>query len=407
MNRRETKVGLLACFAFLIAFPGAISGGLLIAPLIAFCALVFLPLQPISWRQVDWAWPLVPALLFLIWAAFSYLWSPHDNPEQIPKTVIGIPLYALFAWRVGGLDGPWRERLIACVITFAFASALFFVFESITGGHGTISFKIGFEDADTRDMRDFLNRVHRSLGHGVAVLVLVAGPIAALIWSRGHRIVAISLLVLTLWAALSFGMTVNAVASIAAGTAVLLASLRPRIALSVVFTLLAGFIVVMPVFMPSLIALMPDGLMENLPPSWVWRLHIWEFASERISERPWLGYGLDASRQIGDGMLVSGVAWDVLPLHPHNAALHIWLETGLIGVILLAATLMATGDMLSRVESINRTQILALIWVITAYACLLVFSYGVWQEWHQASLAMAIAVVRLLKPQRSAREMFV
>ena len=108
MNLRETKVGLLACFAFLIAFPGAISGGLLIAPLIAFCALVVLPLQPISWRQVDWAWPLVPALLFLIWAAFSYLWSPHDNPEQIPKTVIGIPLYALFAWRVGGLDGPWR-----------------------------------------------------------------------------------------------------------------------------------------------------------------------------------------------------------------------------------------------------------------------------------------------------------
>ncbi|MBR9824293.1 MAG: O-antigen ligase family protein [Alphaproteobacteria bacterium] len=405
MNRRETKVGLLACFAFLLAFPGAISGGLLIAPLLAFCALLMTPLQPISYRRIEWAWPLIPGMLFLLWTATSFLWSPHDNPEQIPKTVLGIPLYILFAWRVGALEGPWRERALGCLIVFVFAAATMFVFESLTGGHGTISFKIGFENADITDMRGLLHRVSRSLGHGVAVLVLLAGPAAILLWLRGAPRLAFALLALTFIAAMSFGLAVNAIAFVASALVVAFAYFKPRLALPTIFIALAGFVVIMPVFMPSLIAIIPESMLGQLPQSWVWRLEIWEFASDLIVENPWFGYGLDASRELGEGIQVEGYNWDVLPLHPHNAALHIWLETGLVGVILLAASLLAVGDVLGRQTTMSQIEVLALAWVLTSYACLLVFSYGVWQEWHQASLALAIAAVRMLRPEAEAANM--
>ncbi len=404
MNRRETKVGLLACFAFAMAFPASISGALLIAPLIAFCAILITPVYPLSWRSIEWASPVIPGMLFLLWACLSFLWSPHPDAEQIPKTLLGVPLYALFAWRVGALEGPWRARAEACLIFFVLAAGCFFLFETLTNAQGTVSFKIGFEGADTNDMRDIIYKAYRSLGHGVVPLVLMAGPVAALLWMRGHKGLAILIMALTASAALSYGFAINAVAMFLAGIAVALASLRPRLALPVMFTLLAGFIVVMPVFLPSMYALLPEEFIARLPDSWAWRLEIWAFASERITENPWVGYGLDASRQIGEGILLAGIEWDALPLHPHNAALHVWLETGLVGVILLAATLLATGEMLARLETISRVQILALVWVVIAYACLLVFSYGVWQEWHQASLAMAIAVVRFIKPETPARQ---
>lgn len=401
MNRREAKVGVLACFAFIIAFPAAVGGGLLIAPLVALTAMTYVPLQPISWRSVRWAWPFIPAALFLVWACISYLWSSHDDAEQIPKTLLGLPLYAIFAWRVGGLEGVWKRRAEACLVFFVLATGCMMLFEAVTGGQGTMSFKIGAEGFDPEQDTGLVEQVYRSLGHGAAPFVLIGGPAVALIWARGHKRLAALAAGLILFAAFSFEMSVNAVAVLLASLVTALASFRPRLALSLVFTGLAGFLVVMPLLMPGLISILPDSFTSNLPVSWSWRLEIWTFTSDLITQRPWFGYGLDASRTLGRDILIAGIQGSSLPLHPHNAALHIWLETGFVGVLLFAASLVALGEMLSRLSTLSTIQTLALIWVVVAYASLLVFSYGVWQEWHQASLAMAVAVIRFLQTERS------
>jgi O-antigen ligase len=79
------------------------------------------------------------------------------------------------------------------------------------------------------------------------------------------------------------------------------------------------------------------------------RLLIWDFVSERIAERPLLGWGMDSSRAVPGGtghpdaaMLAAfGLAaksdWfsyaQLLPLHPHNLALQVWLELGAVGAL--------------------------------------------------------------------------
>ena len=75
------------------------------------------------------------------------------------------------------------------------------------------------------------------------------------------------------------------------------------------------------------------------------RVAIWRFTTERVVERPWLGWGMDASRM-----------WPgVIPLHPHNAALQVWLELGVVGAACAA--------------------------VAIAYLTIGALSFGVWQEW--------------------------
>ena len=86
----------------------------------------------------------------------------------------------------------------------------------------------------------------------------------------------------------------------------------------------------------------------GLPNSFIHRLLIWDFTLDRIAERPLFGWGLDTSRAIPGGTERRPVRFIVpwsdrpithsdqnLPLHPHNAALQVWLELGLMGVLVV------------------------------------------------------------------------
>ena len=76
--------------------------------------------------------------------------------------------------------------------------------------------------------------------------------------------------------------------------------------------------------------------------SGIHRLLIWRFASDRVAERPLLGWGMDSSRAIPGGntdlvtLLPPGqypAQAQALPLHPHNGSLQLRLELGRAGVV--------------------------------------------------------------------------
>ena len=56
------------------------------------------------------------------------------------------------------------------------------------------------------------------------------------------------------------------------------------------------------------------------------RFLIWQFVLNKIAAHPVLGYGFDSSRHLpgGDAPAMNGQS--VLPLHPHNGILQVWLE---------------------------------------------------------------------------------
>jgi O-antigen ligase len=125
------------------------------------------------------------------------------------------------------------------------------------------------------------------------------------------------------------------------------------------------------------------------------RLLIWSFAGDRIAERPLTGWGLDSSRAIpgGDEPIRLGETW--MPLHPHNAALQVWLELGVPGAALFAVMVAIAWGALARVEwpplfaaAAGAGLAIALLGCFT--------TYGIWQEWWLGTLSFSLFLVLVM-----------
>lgn len=132
----------------------------------------------------------------------------------------------------------------------------------------------------------------------------------------------------------------------------------------------------------------PDGAAGSLGH----RYYIWRFAIERALERPLAGWGLDTSRAIPGGHESIAIGKELMPLHPHNATLQLWLELGVPGVLIGAAVFLLLfrhrfGNPLSDVEVFIKPLTLAAIFV-TANA-----TYGIWQAWWLSALALVVAAM--------------
>lgn len=400
--RDDKRAGIAAIAAFALAFPFGIAGSLMIAPAVAVMALVAFPVEADFWRWRRMPWELTFGAAFLAWVAISFLWSPHDDPGQIWRTCLGIPLYVLFVLRVGALEGRWRRRVETAMLFAVLALGLFLLTEALFGGAATLGFKLAEENfvgMGANEVRIFVNR---NLGHAAVPLILLAVPVALIAWREGGPLIGGVAILLAGVSAFSFDTQVNAVAFLLAAIAAGLTVIWPRTLVALVFGTVAGGLLVMPLALPGVIEQLPQEVRDALPLSWVWRLEIWSYAGELIREKPWFGHGLDASRPLNRELLLEGFSVEALPLHPHNATLHVWLETGVVGALLLAAGIVALGGRIAGAPQLSRLQAVGVVWVLMVYVSLIVFSYGVWQEWHQGTVALAATSVFFLgaKPQR-------
>ncbi len=110
---------------------------------------------------------------------------------------------------------------------------------------------------------------------------------------------------------------------------------------------LTAFAVALPLAIPSSETLV--AMRAETP--WIkWsgmhRLLIWRFTSERIAERPLLGWGMDAARELPGGKTHLATRFpdaglpedaEALPLHPHDAVLQWEVELGIPGTALCLA----------------------------------------------------------------------
>jgi len=120
-------------------------------------------------------------------------------------------------------------------------------------------------------------------------------------------------------------------------------------------------------------------------PSATHRIKIWQFTASKIDQKINVGWGLNASKHMpgGKGTVYSdgGQRYgQALPLHPHSAILQIWLELGLLGIILylgLGVYIInsAVKPYRSKIESAMIFGQFSTLMVIAN------LSYGVWQAW--------------------------
>jgi len=407
MQPGDTRAGWAGLLAFAFAFPFGVAGSLMIAPLVSVLAVLAFPIHSTFWRPERPPWALFGAGLFLVWALTSFLWSPHDDARQIWRTGLGVPLYILFAVRVGQLDGVWRRRAETALLFMVIALGLFLLSESVFDGAATRGFKLVEENGAALGELGIEILVNRSLGHATVPLLLMAMPVALITWREGGPAIGVGILVLAAIASFSFGTEVNAVAFVLGMGAAGLTAIWPRTMLAALFGLLAGAVIVLPLILPTLIDVLPESWRSALPPSFEWRLQIWSYAGDLIRDRPWFGYGLDASRPLNGEAEVFAFgdmhSVEALPMHPHNATLHIWLETGAVGAALLAGVLVALGGRIAAAQQLSRLQAVGVAWVVVVYVSLIVFSYGVWQEWHQGTVALAATSVFFLAARKRLR----
>ena len=144
------------------------------------------------------------------------------------------------------------------------------------------------------------------------------------------------------------------------------------------------------VFLSRRVPAMPGLHPTVVKASWSARLDIWTFASHLIARKPVLGYGLDASRAFEPR----------IPMHPHDAALQLWLELGVPGALLAA---LFFGWLFYKVARVSRADpAWAAIACATGAVYLLIgaISFGVWQEWWLGAGAMALAACGMLQQHR-------
>ena len=131
----------------------------------------------------------------------------------------------------------------------------------------------------------------------------------------------------------------------------------------------------------------------QLPESWGHRLNIWHFAAEESLRAPVLGQGFRASRSFGDLRNVQGDNRQLMPLHPHNFTLQIWLELGVVGIAILLWIWWALTRVLLLLSQRAPPDVSAAI-VATFVAALVVasLSFGFWQTWWQSVMATTLVV---------------
>lgn len=354
-------------------------------------------------RHGAWPWPhgaaVWTALALFGWGAASALWALE--PFKALGTAFqigGFLLLGAAACRAVAADDEAAKRRLVLAACIGLGAGLLLAGLDAATGNGV--------RAAVRGLKEVPAHLHFGLKPAASAMALWLPLIAAAsgvprLW-RGLGLAG-GAAVLLLLPGETPKIAVLAAAAVG-GTALLAPRATPRLLGAV----LAAAILVMPFALGPVLARGVPA--ESLAPSAAHRLLIWEFATTRIGERPLFGWGMEASRAVPgrdahpspEALARFGVGypaaarWELLPLHPHNAALQLWLELGLPGAMLGAALAVLLGLAAARAA---RPDVAAAM--LAAGAVTAMLSFGAWQEWWVGAELMAAAAVAGLPPRRS------
>ncbi len=327
----------------------------------------------------------VAALLgaLLLWGIASTLWS-IDPMRSLAVAIRLMGLFGVGLALVGsaGLVAAPRRLMLVLLIGMALGIAMATIEVATVGGLSSF-----FSDRAFRPTK--LNQASISF----ALLIL---PVSAALVCLGRTISATLLAAAT--AATVFclaGTAAKAVLIAGAGIGLLFYRMRPVVAAIALATSMIT-VLAAPLTFARLERLPGLGATaDSVKISAGHRLLIWSFAGDRIAERPLTGWGLDSSRAMpgGDDPIRPGETW--MPLHPHNAALQVWLELGAPGAALFAVLAAIFWGAFARVEW-------APLFAAAAGASLTIAfigcfaTYGIWQEWWLGTLSFSLFLVLVM-----------
>jgi O-antigen ligase len=377
------EVGLDAAAVALFPLLAIESRGMaLLATFAGVCAAALTVARPPL--RLDWL-RLPAGLLALLvgWGALSAAWSP----DWARSLILASHLFALgfcglaLAAAAGRMVRP--QRVVRCLLIGGGIGIALAASDLAAGGmlYRLVHIR-GYTPTE-------LNQIEAAL----AILVL---PVAATLWCRLRRSLAVAAAAIMVGAVL---LLLDSTAKLGLVIAVPVAALvywrRAAVARALAALAVLG-VLAAPATLP-LLARLPGLLRatESFKMTLWHRLLIWFFVGGRIGERPLAGWGLDSSRAIPGGkvLILFDMSW--LPLHPHDAALQVWLELGVPGAILFALLL---GWLWLRLGEAGWPRLYGAAAAAAFVAALTVASasYGIWQEWWLGTLALSLFLVLVM-----------
>ena len=337
---------------------------------------------------------LLIGLLLAAWGAITTLWAPDPGRA----TLLAVTLAAMMLLAHGAAAAAQGARLLPW-IGFGLVFGLAAAFADWQSGNAL--------RAAVRGLKEVPEALMFGLKPAASLMALLLPMGFALPWPWVARA---ALLLLGAGVLITLPGETARLATIAGLGAAALSLALPRL----VPRLVGAGVALAILAMPLLVGLIPQIPSASLPPSAVHRLVIWDFTAARIAEKPITGWGLEASRAMpGGGARPDAATLDrlnikapaqrdflamphvqVMPLHPHNGALQLWLELGGIGALIGAALMLALGVAASRSAA---PEVGAGMLASAAVTGML--SFGLWQAWWVASLLLAM-VALMLVPRR-------
>ncbi|MDE2230389.1 MAG: O-antigen ligase family protein [Alphaproteobacteria bacterium] len=395
-SARASTPAIILAATGIVTPPLAVLAPLGVAPLLTLVAVALIGAAPR--RLLAAGKPLLPLTTLwaalAVWAMLSAIWSVlpgHSLFEGGRFLVIGGEgLIALGAARSLGARDGWRVGA-AAAIGIALGTALL-LFEWATDA-ALVHWIHGWGQAVAVNFSRY--------DRGATTLVLILWP--AVVALRRWRLLQAALAALVAVSVYLMPSAASLMALVAGVVAFAVALRFPRLIAATLAAGVAASAALLPVVVPSYettVRLQHDA--PWIKGSGIHRLLIWRFAAERIADRPLLGWGMDASRDLPGGRrdfaaTLPGIelspGHDAMPLHPHDALLQWRVELGIPGTLLgLAIVLWGLYRVGWRFGPPREAQAAALGWATTVLVIALL-SFGIWQAWWLSDILLTASLL--------------
>ena len=379
---------------FIISLPVIVLfSGMIMSPLMIFFTLLILSQTPrgaLSMPSLALANSRRVYLLYgamLLLPLITCLWT--ITPAYSLRTASGIFLISLTGatcFIFSGMLPHARETTLSRYGFSYIVVSLLVLQEFVLGTHGLFHFifthlHLSYERFETKN----INR-------GLCALVIMLWPLILGFYQAGKQKQAWAITALFAAAILSMH-SLSAMVGLMASIVAFFALRRYPATVS------WGIVIFFPCFLlsfPLLFKLLEEPLfgqswvLAHLPGSSIHRLHIWHVLIDSVRERPWLGWGMDTTRNLP--LSPASLDWLNLkgpPLHPHSPSIELLLEEGVIGWVLTIAGFTMLLREWRRTPMSNPLHRATSGALIVAYFATGLSSFGLWQHWWIATMWVA------------------
>ena len=345
----------------------------------------------------------IALIAFLLWLSLTALWSPYKPDDLLTNYIKLFLMVIVFYWSRSLFEYAGRRRprrLQHLLMSMVFFTAAILIIDLLSSFGLTLFFN------PTDDFNEKIFKIidaEMNLGHSITILVLLAAPAALLMRARLPNKIArpalIFFLALIAWAAWLNGLTVGLLGLMGVIACAIAGYIYPRHVPKILLGLAIACIMLAPL-LAFLAANYTANAPSSLPISWDHRLRMWGYCWQVIAEHPLRGAGFDASRSFSETYIASdGREITTVSLHPHNAGVQIWTETGFIGALLASAVIATLFKPVSEFVQ-SRGHAGAVSGVIIAVIIISSLTYGAWQFWWWGCVFFAIGTLHLLPAVR-------